>query len=113
MTNAQKPQDPNKLTPLEEKHWPQIDVINPKTAQKFVFRVRVGVTSHVMTEEHLIMWIEAFYGNRPVGKRFLKPSDEPKAEFTVVGKKGDKIKVYEFCNLHGLWQNEADPFKNE
>ena len=108
MTNAQKPKDPNNLTPLEDKHWPQFDIINPKIGQKFVVRVRVGVSPHVMTPEHLIMWIEAYYGNRPVGKVFLKPGDEPKAEFTVVGKEGEKIKAYEFCNLHGLWQNEVE-----
>ncbi|PJE67561.1 superoxide reductase [Candidatus Shapirobacteria bacterium CG10_big_fil_rev_8_21_14_0_10_40_9] len=116
MTNAQRPKDPDNLTELEAVHFPQIDIINQKVGQKFVFRVRVGVTPHVMTPEHLIMWIEAFYGNRPVGKVFLKPhsassgqaGDEPKAEFTVAGKAGEKIKAYEFCNLHGLWVNEVD-----
>lgn len=112
MNNAQEPKDPNNLNPLEEKHWPQIDLINPRISQKFVFRVRVGKVDHVMTDEHLIMWIEAFYGHRPVGKVYLKPGDRPRAEFTVIGRAGERIKVYEFCNLHGLWVNEADPFKN-
>ena len=34
-------------------------------------------------------------------KKFLRLSDEPIAEFKI---RAEKIKVREFCNLHGLWK---------
>jgi len=105
---AQKPLDSNNLTELEQKHWPVIEPIHPKENVKFAVKVTVGKVLHPMTEEHQIIYIEAFYGNRPVGKIFLKPGDEPKATFDVVGKAGEIFKVFEFCNLHGLWQNELE-----
>ena len=103
---AQKPLDPNNLTELEQKHWPEIEPIHPKENVKFAVKVKVGVVSHPMTAEHQIIYIEAFYGNRPVGKIFLKPGDEPKATFDVTGIADEVFKVFEFCNLHGLWVNE-------
>jgi superoxide reductase len=106
MEQAQQPLDPKNLNDLEQKHWPQIEPIHPKENVKFAIKVKVGVVPHVMTEEHQIVFIEAFYGSKPVGKKFLKPGDLPEATFEVVGQAGQVFKANEFCNLHGLWQNE-------
>ena len=103
---AQIPQDSNNLTELEQKHWPQIEAISPREGVRFAVKVRVGVVSHPMTAEHQIVYIEAFYGNKPIGKKFLKPGDVPEAVFEVMGKADVVFRVFDFCNLHGLWKNE-------
>lgn len=36
-------------------------------------------------------------------KVFLKPGEEPKAEFTFEKAIG-QLRVREYCNLHGLWE---------
>jgi len=103
---AQKPKDPKNLSELEEKHWPQIEAYRPRVGIKFSVKVKVGQVPHPMTPEHQIVFIELYYGNRPIGKKFLKPGDRPEGEFEVFAAKPDKLIAYEFCNLHGLWQNE-------
>lgn len=108
--DIQKPQDPNNLTPAEQKHWPQIEAIHPKIGQKFAVKVKVGELPHPMTTEHQILFIDCFYGNSPVGKIFLKPDDLPEAVFTVFAKTAQKIRVEAFCNQHGLWGNEVKIF---
>ena len=65
-------------------------------------RVTVGKeTLHPMTGEHHIEWIEVINGPY-VNRRYLKPGEEPRADFYVPLQKG--MIVREFCNLHGLWQ---------
>lgn len=34
-------------------------------------------------------------------KKFLKPGDNPEAEFEI---KADNIQAREYCNIHGLWK---------
>lgn len=104
--DAQKPRDPKNLSELEAKHWPQIEAYKPRVGTKFSVKVKVGKVEHPMTVEHQIVYIELRYGNRPIGKKFLKPGDKPEAEFEVMAEKADKIVAFEFCNLHGLWVNE-------
>lgn len=103
---AQIPKDPKNLNELEAKHWPQIEPYKPKVGIKFSVKVRVGKVEHPMTAEHQIVFIEVYYGNKPIGKKFLKPGDKPETEFEIMAEKPDKIIAYEFCNLHGLWGNE-------
>lgn len=105
---TQKPKDPHNLSELEQKHWPQIEPYKPRVGTKFSVKIKVGKVEHPMTAEHQIIYIELFYGSRPIGKKFLKPGDKPEAEFEIFAKKPDKIIAYEFCNLHGLWQNSLN-----
>ena len=66
-------------------------------------RVKVGSAEHPMTEAHRIEWIaiETENGNQ---RKELKAGDKPEATFALVPH--DRVKnVYEYCNLHGLWQN--------
>ena len=104
----QKPADPQNLSPLELTHWPQIKLIKPKIDKKFAVQIQIGQKPHIMTADHLIVFVELYAGNKPIGKKFLKPSDAPEAEFTVLLDKPAKIIAQAFCNLHGLWENEAD-----
>lgn len=106
--DVQTPKDPNNLSELEAKHWPQIEPYKAKVGLKFSVKVKVGKVEHVMTPEHQIVFIELRYGNKPIGKKFLKPGDKPEAEFEVLAEKPDKLVAFEFCNLHGLWMNEVE-----
>ena len=54
-----------------------------------------------MLPEHHIEWI-ALVDDDKVELKYLKPGEEPKAEFAEV-KAGT---VYAYCNLHGLWKAE-------
>lgn len=81
-----------------EKHVPVI------TADGNQVHVEVGSVLHPMIEEHFITFVcletEKGYQISP-----LKPGDEPKVDFAVAS--GDRaVKVYEYCNIHGLWVAE-------
>jgi len=79
-----------------EKHIPVYEV-NGSTVS-----VSVGSVAHPMAPEHFIEWvsIQTANGNQI---KFLKPGDEPKAEFVLA--EGDEVKaVLAYCNLHGLWK---------
>lgn len=80
----------------KEKHVPVIEKIENG------YRVSVGSAPHVMTEEHWIEWIELIADGISY-KKFLKPGDEPVAEFNV---QADNVVAREYCNLHGLWKAE-------
>lgn len=63
--------------------------------------VNVGSVDHPMIPEHYIQWIalETKYGNQ---RKVLKPNEAPHAVF-YIAEDDEIIKVYEYCNLHGLW----------
>lgn len=67
-----------------------------------VVHVTVGSTKHPMTPEHFIQWI-ALKTKNGFQRKELKPGDEPSACFALC--EGDEIEaVYEYCNLHSLWE---------
>ena len=80
-----------------EKHVPVIE----KTDNGI--KVKVGSTPHPMEEKHYIEWIEVIAGDKKYFE-FLKPGNPAEAEFPV---KDSPITVREYCNVHGLWKNEA------
>ena len=77
----------------QEKHVPVIE----KTASGV--KVKVGSVPHPMEEKHYIEWIEIIADGK-VYRKFLKPGDNPEAEFEI---RAEKIKTREYCNVHGLW----------
>ncbi|MBN2364242.1 desulfoferrodoxin [candidate division WOR-3 bacterium] len=77
-----------------EKHLPVIE----KTGDKI--KVKVGSVTHPMEDAHYIEWIEVQCGEK-VCKKFLKPGENPEAEFENC--KGEEIIAREYCNVHGLW----------
>ncbi|HML48504.1 MAG TPA: desulfoferrodoxin family protein, partial [Clostridia bacterium] len=77
----------------KEKHVPAIAKEDGKV------KAAVGSTLHPMLPEHHIEWIALVSGDK-VEFKFLKPGEEPKAEFAAV----ESGTVYEYCNLHGLWK---------
>lgn len=81
-----------------EKHVPVVTVDGANV------HVEVGSTMHPMTEEHLIAFI-VLVTEKGYQVAELSADGEPKADFAVAA--GDApVKVYEYCNLHGLWVAE-------
>jgi len=81
-----------------EKHLPVITKLEDNQ-----ILVEVGSIPHPMAEDHWIQWVFVEQGDQYQIKTF-NPGEEPKATFTV--KPNTPVKVYEFCNLHGLWMSE-------
>lgn len=80
-----------------EKHVPAVTVDGDNV------KVRVGETAHPMEDNHYIEWI--YVEGEGCGQiAYLKPGEEPKAEFTV--KCCKPAAVYAYCNLHGLWKKD-------
>lgn len=90
-------QTPNTVDASKEKHVPDVKIEGNKV------KVQIGSVPHPMEEKHYIMWIEVHEGNRVI-RVTLKPGDKPEAEFCTAG---GKLKVYAYCNLHGLWLSET------
>jgi len=80
-----------------EKHVPIVE----KTANGI--KVKVGSVPHPMDEKHFIEWIEVIAGNNKFVK-FFKPGEPAEAEFCT---SESPMTVREYCNVHGLWKNEA------
>lgn len=83
----------NTTDAAQEKHVPVVSKENGK------IKVTVGSVAHPMLEEHYIQWI-ALVTEDTVTIKYLKPGEEPVAEFEDVASGS----VYEYCNLHGLWK---------
>lgn len=65
-------------------------------------KVTVGTPFHPMEDAHYIEWIEVIVDGR-IERKFLKPGDNPVAEFCQAG---DSIMARAYCNLHGLWKDK-------
>ena len=87
----------NSIEAATEKHLPVIAVNNG------LLTVSVGSVLHPMEAEHFINFI-AVETDNGYSIKTLNPFDKPEAKFYVGESK--IIKVYEYCNLHGLWLNE-------
>lgn len=91
---------PNTADGAKEKHVPVLEKDGANLS------VKVGSVEHPMTEEHYIQWIALDVGGS-VYIKYLKPTDKPEASFKIPceGKccLSPDCKVYEYCNLHGLY----------
>jgi superoxide reductase len=85
----------NTVDAAVEKHVPVVE----KTAGGV--KVKVGEVAHPMEDKHYIEWIEVIDGES-IFRRFLKPGEEPAAEFAGVG---ENATARDYCNLHGLWKS--------
>ena len=68
-----------------------------------VLHVEVGSVMHPMTEAHSILFV-ILVTDKSVRRVNFEPTDVPVATFNIEGEK--PLKVYVFCNLHGLWVKE-------
>ena len=81
-----------------EKHVPVVTVDGSKV------HVRVGEVEHPMMPEHFITFV-CLVTEKGYQIAQLSSDDSPTADFCVA--EGDApVKVYEYCNLHGLWVAE-------
>ena len=85
-----------------EKHAPVIE------KNEDGIKVKIGKVEHPMEDKHFIEWIEITTKNG-TSKKFLKPGEKPEKKFPVGT---EIIKVRSYCNIHGLWKNDAPEFSN-
>lgn len=85
----------NTVDAAHEKHVPVV------TREGRRVSVNVGSIDHPMVPEHYIEWI---YLETKAGKqcKYLHPGEAPHATFYIADD-DEIIKVYEYCNIHGLW----------
>ena len=79
----------------QEKHVPVIEATDRGV------KVKVGDVPHPMEEKHYIEWIEVITDGDSC-REFLKPGDNPEAEFEIGPQ---KVAAREYCNIHGLWKS--------
>ncbi|MCL2889409.1 MAG: desulfoferrodoxin [Eggerthellaceae bacterium] len=85
----------NSVDAALEKHVPVVVIEGAKVS------VEVGSVAHPMTAEHLIAFI-CLVTEKGYQIAELSAQDAPKAAFALL--EGDAVlKVFEYCNLHGLW----------
>lgn len=81
-----------------EKHVPAV------TVEGNAVHVQVGEIAHPMLAEHYITFV-CLETEKGFQVAQLAPEAAPVADFAVA--EGDKpVRVYEYCNLHGLWVAE-------
>jgi superoxide reductase len=81
-----------------EKHIP---VIEKLSNEENGWIIKIGEVEHPMDKEHFIEWIEIVTSDEKISRKFLKPGDNPKAEFQT---KYKITQIRSYCNLHGLWK---------
>ncbi|WP_165248375.1 desulfoferrodoxin family protein [Adlercreutzia sp. ZJ141] len=82
-----------------EKHVPVV------TVEGNAVHVQVGEVTHPMTAEHYITFV-CLVTEKGWQIVELSSDGEPVADFAVA--EGDRaLRVYEYCNLHGLWVAEV------
>ncbi len=83
----------NSVDAAVEKHVPQYKIEGDKV---------VVSVNHVMDDDHYIEWIMAEYSNSDT-TRYFKPGET--ATFEVMYVPG--MKLYAYCNKHGLWTSDV------
>lgn len=82
-----------------EKHVPAV------TRNGQTVHVQIGSVVHPMIEAHHIEWI-ALETAEGYQMKHLHPEEAPEAVF-LLPENVTHFKVYEYCNLHGLWSAEV------
>lgn len=81
-----------------EKHVPAVTIDGNKV------HVQIGSVAHPMTEAHHISFVY-LVTDREIRRHDFAFTDAPEWTFTI-GEDEKSLKVYEYCNLHGLWVKE-------
>lgn len=88
---------------LAKKHLPIIEVENIGESSGVKVEVKVGEIEHPMDKDHFIQWIGIYDGEILLEKINLTPESKPRITF-FLQRKPEKIKIREFCNIHGVWE---------
>jgi superoxide reductase len=106
------PKDGNNPTDLEKKHIPVITGPEKvKKDQSFDVTVEVGkLLAHPNEPAHFIEWIELYCGDTFLARISLSGGvSSPKISIPVkLSHAHGPLKVWEKCNLHGLWESTKD-----
>lgn len=81
-----------------EKHVPVVSI------NKDVVHVEIGSTIHPMLENHYIEFV-ILQTDKGYQRKDLKPGDQPILDFKILENE-KPLRVFEYCNLHGLWVKE-------
>jgi len=92
-----KPLIPGVVDAAVEKHIPVVEV------KSNMVNVSVGKIMHPMEKEHYIEWVLVEYSDYDVTKYFKAGEEAVFSASYVPG-----MKVYAYCNKHGLWMKEID-----
>lgn len=98
-------QDMNELKPgtVDASHEKHVPVVTTKGT---CVSVQVGSVLHPMEKEHFIEWI-CLKTDRGFQLKYLTIGSSPVCNFYV--EDGEKpVKVYAYCNIHGLWAAEMN-----
>ena len=90
---------PGTVEASTEKHIPAVKV------SKNAVEVNVGSVDHPMMDVHWIEWVQ-LVTDKGSYRKWLNPGDAPKVNFLLDNEK--PVKVYAYCNLHGLWKTELN-----
>lgn len=81
-----------------EKHIPQFEKRDDKNF--------VTLKYHPMINEHYIQFIEVYKKDKSkFCLKYLNPNEAAEFEMSCAG---EDISAFEFCNIHGLWENKND-----
>lgn len=69
--------------------------------------VRIGETLHPMEEKHFIQFADCYVDDQFVSRIIFTPGVYASGCFHLKTK-GSKVRIVEFCSLHGHWHAEAD-----
>lgn len=89
-----------------EKHVPIVSCEDVKEKELVQVRVQVGETLHPMEEFHHIEWI-CIQTTKGFHLISLPVDSEPVANF-YLDKEEKLLKVFEYCNLHKLWEGKVE-----
>ncbi|MDR0934868.1 MAG: desulfoferrodoxin [Erysipelotrichaceae bacterium] len=88
----------NSTDAATEKHVPDVELNGN------VLHVKVGSIPHPMLPEHYIQWVFVIT-NLGRHRMILAPGEAPEANVLLLPEE-KPLRVYEYCNLHGLWVKE-------
>lgn len=88
---------PDSIDASLEKHVPVVEITDD-------IKVKIGAEEHPMIDTHWITMI-VLETNRGFQYVKLDPGDQPEAQFTLAPGE-NPLKVYDYCNIHGLWVKE-------
>lgn len=91
---------PNTVDATKEKHVPYVEIKDCDVM------IQVGQDKHPMQEDHFIKFI-VLETDKMSYTVYLKPNDEPVCHFKIC-KDEKPLRVYEYCNVHGLWMKEIN-----
>jgi superoxide reductase len=114
LCGVNEPADKSDLQDLEKKHMPVIDAPD-KVKKDEVFEVKITVggidgVDHPDEPGHFIEWLELYSGDTFLGRvSYSGGASLPYACFRVkLNHSHGPLKVWEKCNLHGLWENTRE-----